>query len=234
MSSCKLFYPDIMFKTKKDFVYTPLDSAKIDQFMIKPGDYLEVKVFSNNGYNLVDVRSFINYDINGWSIPYVVRKNGFVNMPLLDSLNLSGLTIPEAENLLAQKYSYYFVNPYVRVSITNNFVSVFTGRGIATTVPFVNNDMTLIEAIANAHGIDKSAKSYKIKLVRGTGAAQKVFLIDLSGPDGFQYASLDLAPDDIIYVEPAFSTQELMVQISPVITLITTLGLLYYNLFVIH
>lgn len=223
-----------MFKADKDYQYSNIDSAKVDQFTIQSGDYLEIKVFSNNGYQLVDVKSYIDFNFSALSIPYVVRKNGYVMLPLLDSVEVTGLTIPEAEKLLSQRYSYFFVNPYVKVSITNNHVVVFNGRGQALVVPFTDNDLTLIEAIGYANGVQKNAKAAKIKLIRGEGVNQKVYLIDLSTPQGTQIAKMDLAPDDVIYVEPGFDATDFFSQITPFVSLAATTTLIIFNLFLIR
>ena len=147
----------MMFHAKKDYAYDNIDSAKVDQFIVKPGDYILIRVFSNNGYQLVDVKSYVNFTYDALSIPYVVQKSGFVALPLLDTIYVKGLTIPQLETKLSMLYSDYFVNPFVMVNITNNQVVVFNGRGESTVVPFTDNDMTLIQAISAANGIEKNA-----------------------------------------------------------------------------
>jgi len=220
----------MMFHAKKDYAYDNIDSAKVDQFIVKPGDYILIRVFSNNGYQLVDVKSYVNFTYDALSIPYVVQKSGFVALPLLDTIYVKGLTIPQLETKLSMLYSDYFVNPFVMVNITNNQVVVFNGRGESTVVPFTDNDMTLIQAISAANGIEKNAKAYRIKLIRGNGAEQKVYLINLRYSEDTKYAKLDLAPDDIIYIEPAFDANDFFSQIIPFVSLASTAALIAFNL----
>ena len=54
-SSCKVFYPNLMFKTtKKDLTPDSLMIDTSDAFLIKPGDVLDFQIFSNKGFRLVD------------------------------------------------------------------------------------------------------------------------------------------------------------------------------------
>ena len=65
----------------------------------------------------------------------------------------------------------------------------------------LNQDRTsLIEVIAKAGGLDRSLKSYNIRIIRGDIKNPQVQLVDLSTLEGMRKAELGMEPNDIIYV----------------------------------
>ncbi len=224
LSSCKIFYPDVMFKTDKFYQFTPSDTISGNkEYVLKAKDIMEIQILSNNGYQLVDVLGqggFYN------PVTYTIHNEGFAILPMLDSLYLAGYSITGAENLLSERYAYYFVNPYIRIKITNRRCVVFAGRSSGRVINLDNESMSLIEVLALAGGLGGS-KSYRIKLIRGELRNPQVFLIDLSTLEGMKRANLQIASNDIIYVEPALNFNEVNQQIIPIISLITTTILIY-------
>lgn len=216
-----------MFKTEKGFQYTQPDStAKMTQSEYKLAEYdqFELYIYTNNGYKLVDVTAGqVAAPLN--PIRYNIEKDGFAKLPQLGRVALKGYTTREAEKVLEEKYSTYFNNPFVVVKVTSRKVYLFTGEGgAATTVLMTTDNMTLIEALAQAGGIRERGKAYKIKLIRGDLKNPKIYLIDLSTIDGMKQADLQLQSNDIIYIEPTRNLGEtVLVQISPLVGLLTTI-----------
>jgi polysaccharide export outer membrane protein len=115
------------------------------------------------------------------------------------------------------------------VRVTNRRVLVFPGTGGAGRVVNLDNEnTTLVEALALAGGITNTGKAWKVKLIRGDLRNPKVMLIDLSTIEGVKNSNMLLQANDIIYVEPIprFS-QEILAQIAPIVSIITSLALIY-------
>jgi len=221
-SSCRLFYPNLLFKTDKFYQFTPPDTTvNTSEYVLKAGDIIEVQILSNNGYQLVDV---IGQALYYSPVIYSIRNEGFSILPLLDSVYLAGYTISGAENLLSQRYSFYFVNPYVKIRVTNRRCTVFSGQGAGTPVQLDNENMSLLEVLGLAGGVPDS-KTYKIKLIRGDLRNPQVYLIDLSTIEGMRKANLTVEANDVIYLEPAMSFSDINNQILPFISLFTTAAL---------
>ncbi|MEI7801492.1 MAG: polysaccharide biosynthesis/export family protein [Bacteroidota bacterium] len=219
-----------MFKTDKFYQYTPADTIVSNkEYVLKSKDVLEIQILSNNGYQLVDVLGQTGYY---YPVTYTIHNEGFAVLPMLDSLYLAGYSITGAENLLSERYSYYFVNPYIKIKVINRRCVVYPGRGNAQVVNLDNEGVSLIEVLALAGGLGTS-KAYRIKLIRGDLRNPQVFLIDLSTIEGMKKANLQVSANDIIYVEPALTFNDINQQILPVITLITTSILIYTNLIAI-
>jgi polysaccharide export outer membrane protein len=216
-----------MFKTDKFYQFTPADTIVVNkEYVLKSKDVMEVQILSNNGYQLVDVLGQGGY-YN--PVTYTIHNEGFAVLPMLDSLYLAGYTITGAENLLSERYSYYFVNPYIKIKVVNRRCIVYSGRGNARVVNLDYEGMSLIEVLALAGGVGNS-KSYRIKLIRGDLRNPQVFLIDLSTIEGMKKANLQISANDIVYVEPALNFNDINQQILPIITLLTTSILMYTNL----
>ncbi len=216
-----------MFKTDKFYQFTPSDTTIGNkEYVLKANDMIEVQILSNNGYQLVDVLGQGGYYV---PVTYLIHNEGFTILPMLDSLYLAGYNITGAENLLSGRYSYYFVNPYIRIKVVNRRCVVFTGRGSGKIVNLANESMSLIEVLGLAGGITGS-KAYRVKLIRGDARNPQVYLIDLSTIEGLKKANLQIASNDIIYVEPALSFTDVNTQLLPILSLITTSILIYTSI----
>jgi polysaccharide biosynthesis/export protein len=222
LSSCRVFYPDLMFKTDPDFQYDKPDSVDLGDYRLQKGDEMSMLILSNNGYQLIDILGTTGIV----PVDYLVKSTGYATLPLLDSVRVEGLTVIELENYLRQRYSYYFLNPYIRLEVTNKRVMVYTGRSAGRVVTLLNEYTQLIEAITAAGGITGN-KAYRIKVIRGDLKKPKVYLFDFSTIEGLKNADFLVTNQDIIYVEPSLTLADVNARILPILTAVTTLVLIY-------
>lgn len=235
-SSCKLLRPNLMLKTPKHYSYDQLvDSLSKQDYKIAANDIIEYSIYTNNGFKLIELT--ISADNLRNDINVTVESDGNIKMPLIGRIKVSGLTLKEAEKLLEDKYSKFYVEPFVSMRITNKRVIVFPGNGgVAKVIPLANNNTTLLEAIASAGGIMEDGKAYKVKLIRDgvmdSTNQSLVYLINLSKIDGIVAGKSIVQAGDIIYIEPRFRpllafTKEAL----PILTFMTTMFLLirYYK-----
>ena len=225
LSGCKVFYPDRLFRIDEDKLALADTIKTAQEYVIRYGDLISLAVFSNNGYDLVDV--FLRDNSAYSPLNYLVKQNGYALLPILDSVYLEGLTISEAEKVLEEKYGYYFVTPFVRIEVTNKNVYLYRGRGGAVVVNLDHENMNLLEVIAKAGGIPQYAKAYRVRIIRGNVNSPIVFDIDLSTIEGMQNANLTMVANDIVYIETKVTSGDVLTQVAPVITLLSTMLLLY-------
>ncbi len=234
-SSCAWLNPSIMLKTRKDYAYAQKpDSTKAVNYKISPNDIVEFSLYSNDGFKLVDLTSSSSAAATGVmraqnNIEYLVESGGEVKLPVLGSVRLSGLTISEAQAFLEEKYAAFYVRPFVLVKVVNKRVIVFPGRaGDAKVIPLINNNTTLIEALALAGGLSDDGKAKMVKLIRENKGEHDIYLIDLSMIEGIKQGSMVLQANDIIYVEPRrkYATKFLQ-EIAPIVSIISTALILY-------
>jgi polysaccharide biosynthesis/export protein len=238
LTSCGGLYPSLMLKTPTGYHYDQLqDSTSSVNYKISPNDFLNMRLFSNNGFHLIDLisQSSGGSTASGGTTTatssisagadYLVESDGTVDLPEIRKTQLAGLTIREAIEKLEKVYSQYYLKPYVLLSVDNRRVIVFPGDpGTAKIIALVNNNTTVIEALALAGGITEAGKAKEIKLIRGDPANPKVYNIDLSTIKGIKDGNTVLQANDIIYVTPQKRpTLALIERITPILTGITTI-----------
>lgn len=231
-ASCAPLNPSIMFKTPKGFKYDkPSDSVGLE-YRIAPNDVISFRLFTNNGFKLIDISNenqvqFQNLN-NGLS--YLVEFDGFVNLPIIGRVKVSELTLREAEFFLEEKYSEIYIDPFILLGISNRRVTIFPGNGgNGRVITLTNNNVTLLEALAQAGGIRETGRANRVKLIRGDLSNPEVYLIDLSTIQGVSDANVILQANDIIYVEPLGVTRrQLISEIAPILSLITSALTLYF------
>ena len=232
LSGCRTLNPSVMFKTPKGYSYASEDSAFTGrkEFVFTIHDRFEMKVYANDGFNLVDISQNANVSTTSM-FQYVIEKDSVVKLPLLGKVNLAGMTLDSAQKKLEALYSQYFINPFVLLKITSRVVYVFFGDGGQGKIVTLEEDHTsLIEALAAAGGISEWGKAYKIKIIRGDLKNPQIFLVDLSTVEGMKKSSLYVQSNDIVYIEPVSNVAaKLMTQLTPFIALLTTV-LLTINL----
>ena len=218
-----------MFRTDPAFQYSEFKPSE-KEYKIQPFDKLEVRIYSNDGFKLVDVTQ--TTVIQQSNISYLVEFDGQVKLPTLGRVELSGKTIREAETFLEDKYREFFVDPFVVINVTNKRVIVFSGGASnGKVIPLNNENYTLIEAIAESGGISDFSKAHRIKLLRGDLTNPQVFLFNISELKDMKTANFLLQANDIIYVEtrPKYASR-IIGEISPYLSLLTS-ALFVYSLF---
>jgi polysaccharide biosynthesis/export protein len=229
ISGCGWLNPNIMLKTDKNYTYSKFSDSSYNakEYRIAINDLIEFSLYSNEGFKLVDLTSLnssnTNYRFDN-SLQYLIETDGFCKLPILGKTKLVGLTVKETELLLEEKYSAFYIKPYVLVKVLNKRVIVFPGSaGDARVIPLVNNNTTLIEAIALAGGIADDGKARQVKLIRDNKGTHEVYLIDLSKIEGIREASMVVQSNDIIYIEPRRRISSKVIQeIAPILSILTS------------
>lgn len=230
LTSCRVLVPNEMFRTPPDFKYSEFKKEEYKEYKLKPYDKLDIKIFYNNGSQLIEYNQTSQ---NSQGIEYEIEYDGKVKLPLIGRYNLSNLTIRQAEDTLQKLYSQYIIDPFIKIRVTNKKVIVFTsGASSGSIINFSKDNMSLIEALAEAGGISDFSKSYKIKLIRGSLNEPRIYIFNLNKVSEMKNVDFNLEPDDIIYVErrPLWATRMLN-EVTPYLNLLTT-AILIYTLFI--
>lgn len=222
-----------MFKTDQDFSYDVPDSTFDEQYKISPNDIFNFRLFTNNGAKLIEITASSSESqrfLQLIDVSYLVRADGTVELPEIGVVQITGYTVREAETYLESKYKELYKDPFAVVQVINNRVIVFPGSGgDANVIPIVNNNTTIIEALALAGGITQRGNASRVKLIRRkSGEDPKIYKMDLSTIEGIQFANMTVQANDIIYVEPVPEiASEILRDLAPFVTLITSFALIY-------
>jgi polysaccharide export outer membrane protein len=227
-SSCSV-NKDLMFQTPVGYVYDALPEVDSVEYRISPYDRVQFNLFTNDGYKLIDI---IGQDgttgnsvqaIRQFGFDYLVEADGFVKLPTLGRIKLSGYTIIQAQDFLQEQYTEYYRKPFVILSVVNNRVIVSPGDGGQAQVVGIRDNMTVIEVLARAGGVANRGNASKVKVIRNMGDRKEVYQIDLSTIEGIYDGGLIVQANDIIYVEPTPDiAREVIRDLTPIISLITS------------
>ena len=261
-SSCakSIYYrQNILFRTTGG---TGIDTTKLRDvvnraernYIIQPNDYIQVRVFTNNGERILDPNGELQFGSPGGGgsaspnrttartggaggavstgSEFLVQTDGYVRLPMVDRVKITGLTLLQADSLLQVKYNEFYKGSFVDTRITNNRVVVLGTPG-GRVVPLENDNVNLLEVLALAGGIDGGAgssarsggKANNIRLIRGDLKNPQVQIIDLTTIEGMQRANLQVEPNDIIYIEPIRRPFfEALNDVTPILGLVGTLA----------
>lgn len=227
ITSCNIFKPSLMLRTGSNFDYNIVPDSVQSEYEIASNDRLSFRIFSNDGFQLIDLTNFTaQRGTMASSFDYLVEHDGMIKLPIIGRIKLAGMTLRKAEMLLEKRYAEFYKKPFVMLNATNKRVIVFPGtEGAAQVIALANNNTTLIEALAISGGI--SGKANKIKLIRGNPSNPEVYLIDLSTIRGMEQGGMVLQANDIIYIDPLIKPAETILNIlNPYLSILTTIILI--------
>jgi len=204
----------LMFKTPKGgtFKYDSIPMKPLEEYQITKDDKFNFYLYPNSGEKLIESISGTStkgdnllYNNNNSVIAnfqYIVKGDGFVELPIIGNIKAEGLTLTQFQDSLKVKYSGQYNLPFIKVELTNQRCVIFSGQGSnAKIVPIVNNNTTLMEVIAQAGGIDSRGQAKLIKLMRRVKGKREVYLIDLSTIEGLTNTDMIVQGNDYIYVD---------------------------------
>lgn len=216
----------IMLRTGPDYPFAMADSTDEDAlYRISPNDIIEVRLYSNNGFQMVNISSGQVLAGGGTTLSLQVEHDGFAKLPLIGRVYVEGLTARQAEMLLEDRYREFYNDPFALVKVTNRRVVLFLGAN-SRVINLENEKTTLFEALAGAGGLPEDALASNIKLIRGDIKNPEVYKIDLSNLKGLKNAEMVLQANDVIYVETKKRSVTRITEIvSPWVALITSVVL---------
>ena len=172
---------------------------------------------------------------------YSVDKNGFIRIPYLNDINVLGYTTKEVRLKIENELSKMFKNMndlFVTVKLAGIKYTVIGEVESPGTNVIFQNQVNIIEAIANAGDITMTGNRKKVMVIRNNIDGVKKYTLDLTSFDFMNNEGFLIQPNDIITVEPlkqkSWGTGETGAKtVSTIITalsLITTTILLIKNL----
>lgn len=165
---------------------------------------------------------------NGFS----VDLHGNIRIPTLGEINVLGYTLDEIrlkiESLLLRDYFKTEASFFVTVKLSGFKFTVTGEVGSPGTKSLLQDQLNIIEALANAGEVSLTGNKRDIKIIRQYPEGQKIHSIDLTKASAFESPYFMLKPNDIIYVKPlkqkSLGTGTTAVQsLSTILTVLTLL-----------
>jgi polysaccharide biosynthesis/export protein len=194
-----------MFKVPEETALANEIQAAEKNYVIQKNDFLALTVYTNEGERLIDpdfqlMKDLPNQNASGTLRPqinYLINAEGGAKLPMVGQINLTGLTLLQAEQLLQKEYTKFYQKPFVVLEFQNKRVIVLGSPG-GQVLPLANQNTRLVEVLAMAKGIDVNGKAQNIRVLRG----DQVFLADFSTFESYTKSNILIEPGDVVYVEP--------------------------------
>lgn len=138
-------------------------------YTLGPGDGVSIEVFN----------------VPEYSGTYQVSVEGTLNLPIVGSIDVQGLTIPEANDLIQKRYTPILQRPIVTVRLAQRRAIRVAIAGEVTRPGSYNlggegaQFPPITEAIRQAGGITRSADARQVKLRREVDGEQRVLTVNL-------------------------------------------------------
>jgi len=176
--------------------------------LIHPNDILNIFVTSINTeaskyFNFSDRPETMASNTNsGGPNSYLVDAYGYIQLPLVGSVKVGGLTSHAAKDTIVYLLGKYIETPTVKLNIQNFKVTIL-GEVNRPGVYYVSSEkMTITDALSMASDLTLYGRRDNVMLIREEGGKKDFVTIDLTGRELFSSAYYNLHSNDIIYVEP--------------------------------
>lgn len=196
--SCVPYKKTLLLRDAKS-KYRDTIPTSLKYYKLQANDILSIHISSFN----TQVSDFYNLKNDGGIGGFLVKKNGYVNIPMIDSMYVLGSTVPEVEKQVIAIMKEQIKEPYVVVRLVN-FKIVFLGEiGAPGVILVKDNSINIFEALAMAGNISELGNNTDVKLVRKMDNEESFIVkLDLTSKDIIASPYYFLQPNDIVYIEP--------------------------------
>ena len=213
MASC-ISTKNVTYFQNKDQVDVTLSKGLYDA-KIMPKDILQIQVFSmtpeaSDPFNLLkgsSASTSSTSDTNQNSVfKYLVDNDGYIKFPVLGNLKVMGLTKRQCEKLIEDKIRPYLSeseNPVVTVQMSSYSISVLGEVARPGTFMVSREEITILEALAQAGDLTIYGVRDKVKLIRKNAQGNKeIHTLNLNDANIVNSPYYYLQQNDVVYVEP--------------------------------
>ncbi len=229
------------FKSDKLMHTTQIQGYQV--YKIHPYDQLMIKVNAFEG----STEQFLNkeFDNTGTAVQqqqfdpaalyfstYTVDGTGFINLPIIEKINVKGLTVSQIKEKLDEAYKPYLKFASSSVKMANSRITIM-GEVNNPGVHYLYNDQsTILEAISMAGDFTDFGNRKKVKLIRKTQEGLETVYLNMSRSEFLYSQYYYIHPYDVIYVEPTKNkSRHTGAQSTGVILSGISVGVLILNLF---
>lgn len=176
----------------------PLDAAPPPDYLVGAGDILAVSI-----YGRADLANLAGKGSR-------VDVNGTIQLPLIGSIQVAGLSLQQVRDRLQEAFRKYLLSPSVVVEVVEykSHPLYLLGQFKVSGTHYMDRPINLLQGLALGSGLDSTANLRGARLLR----SKKLIAVDIYSllHDGDQHQNVWLQPGDTIYV-PDNSLQNVFV-----------------------
>jgi len=202
--------------TKKEILYlqdaneNSQNEINFQYTTIQPNDILKIDVetlvpeaaipYNKSGQGQIQQSSLLLIQLDG----YLVSNEGEIYFPILGNINVSNLTVNEAEEEIKNQLidGGHLKNPNVNVRIINAKVTILGEVKNPGTFNFTEQNITILQALGYAGDLTINGKREDVILTRDVDGVKVITHIDLTNTDFMNSEFFYIKPNDTIIVNP--------------------------------
>jgi len=181
-------------------------------YILKPGDYLNVRVLSldqksNELFSSVVATGGANMYTNSteqelYLKSFMVNDSGYINFPLLGYVYAKGLSVAAVEKSLTLSMDSLIKGTSVVVKLVLYNISILGEVNSPGQITIYNSRVNIFQAFALANDLTGFADRSKVQIVRTDGTKTNIIVLNVLDKDIISSPYYYLQPNDVIYVEP--------------------------------
>jgi polysaccharide export outer membrane protein len=142
---------------------------------------------------------------NSATVPngFVVNSKGDIQLPLIGSITVAGLSTQEARELIQNKLDQYLKEPVVSLRISNLRVSVLGDVGKPGVFPLESERTSIANILSLAGDLNTTALRKNVLLVRETAGKRQYIRLDMTSKELFSSPYYYLQNNDVLYIQPS-------------------------------
>jgi len=133
---------------------------------------------------------------------FLVNKNGEINLSVVGTIKIAGLTTFQATELIKKKAAIVYRDPNVQVRFANFKVTVLGEVGRPASYVLPNEKVSVLDALGLAGDLTIFGKRENVLLIRDNNGKKEFARLNLNNTDLFNSPFFYLKQNDVIYVEP--------------------------------
>lgn len=201
-----------------------ISTKDLTYFQGKPESNTEIHRIANQPYRLqindivsIDIKAednalvslFKTSELGGdlYFNGYTVDRHGNIRIPYLGEINVLGYTETEAREKVEKELLAYFKNSkslFVNLKLAGIKFTVTGEVGSPGTKHLMQNQVSIVEAIANAGEIPTTGNKKDVVIIRKTIDGVQKINLDLTDISIFDSEHFYIQPNDVIYVSPLY------------------------------
>jgi polysaccharide export outer membrane protein len=135
-------------------------------------------------------------------ISYPVDGDGYISLPYIGKIMVSGKTLAEATTAVAQSLEGFIADPAVTVKMINNYVSIIGEVNNPGKFAIYKDRLTIFQALAMASEMTDFSDRQKVQIIRPTKYGNIIKDFSLSDRSIMSTEFYYVMPNDVIYALP--------------------------------
>jgi polysaccharide export outer membrane protein len=206
--------------------------------IIQPDDMLSIVITSENieaaaPFNMTGQASSSQSQAAGSGKQgYLVSKTGFIEFPVLGSIQVGGYTRSAFAEMMKEKLKPYLSDAVVTLTVLNFKITVLGEVTKPGMIEVQNDRITMLEALGKSGDMTLQGIRKNILIVRDNQGQKTFSRVDITKADFVDSPYYYLKQNDVVYVEPRRSKIDstalgpYLASIAAVLSLVLTITLL--------